>query len=171
MNKLNIALLSFFYLFFSRIHAQPILNNAVFPIIGDSFYIWLILKINYLMKKLALTTILFVFFALNGNAQTKKFSVGINLTENTICYIEITAIVYKNNLPIDYYEYVMFPNSEYGNEDLGYGPIKPFLGKSITLENHTSWNIRCRSKNDFLFNKNMDEKVVFRILNYTIIKD
>ena len=100
----------------------------------------------------------------------KSFSIT-NLTENTICYIEITAIVYKNNLPIDYYEYVMFPNSEYGNEDLGYGPIKPFLGKSITLENHTSWNIRCRSKNDFLFNKNMDEKVVFRILNYTIIKD
>lgn len=82
MIKLNIPLLSFFYLFCSSIHAQPILNNSVFPIIGDSLNTSLILKINYLMKQLALTTILFVFFALNGNTQTKKFSVGINLFPN-----------------------------------------------------------------------------------------
>ncbi len=39
-------------------------------------------KMNYLMKQLALTTILFVFFALSGNAQTKKFAFGINFYPN-----------------------------------------------------------------------------------------
>lgn len=34
------------------------------------------------MKQLSLTTILFVFFALSGNAQTKKFAFGINLYPN-----------------------------------------------------------------------------------------
>ncbi len=34
------------------------------------------------MKQISLTTILFVFFALNGNAQSKKFSFGINLFPN-----------------------------------------------------------------------------------------
>jgi hypothetical protein len=34
------------------------------------------------MKQLSLTTLLFVFFALSGNAQSKKFSFGINLFPN-----------------------------------------------------------------------------------------
>jgi hypothetical protein len=34
------------------------------------------------MKQLSLTTILFVFFALSGNAQTKKFAFGINFYPN-----------------------------------------------------------------------------------------
>lgn len=100
----------------------------------------------------------------------KGFSIT-NLTENTICYIQITAVVYKNNLPIDYFEFAMFPNSTYGNEGLGFGPIKPFLGKSLTLINSTQNNSRCRTDYGFHFNKNIDEKVVFRILNYTILED
>lgn len=93
-----------------------------------------------------------------------------NSTENSICSIDIVAIVYKNNLPIDYFEFTMFPDQQYGNEDLGFGPIKPFLGKTITLEDRTHWTFHCRTKNDFMFNKNEDEKVVFRILNYKIIE-
>jgi hypothetical protein len=92
-----------------------------------------------------------------------------NSTENTVCCIETVAIVYKNNIPIDYFEFTLFPDSEYGNKDLGKGPIKPFLGKSIVLDDRTLWNFRCRSENDFMFNKNLDERVVFRILNYSIL--
>lgn len=98
-----------------------------------------------------------------------SFSIS-NLTENTICDLEIVAIVYKNNLPIDYFEFTMFPNTKYGIEELGFGPIEPFLGKTVTLEDRTLWNFHSRSEHDFMFNRNIDERVVFRILNYRILE-
>ena len=93
-----------------------------------------------------------------------------NLTEIKICCLNVVAIVYKNNLPIDYFQFKMFPNSNYGNKDLGFGPIEPFLGKTITLEDRTLWDFHCRTELDFMFNRNIDEKVVFRILDYSILE-
>lgn len=98
-----------------------------------------------------------------------SFSIS-NLTENKICDLELVAIVYKNNLPIDYFEFKMFPNTKYGIKELGLGPIEPFLGKTVTLEDRSLWNFHCRSEDDFMFNKNIDERVVFRILNYRILE-
>ena len=105
----------------------------------------------------------------NFNQYLKKVSIT-NGTENAISDVEIIAIVYKNNLPIDYFEFTMFKNTKYGNEDLGFGPISPFLGKSIVLEDRTFWDFRCRTDLDFMFSKDFDEMVSFRILNYRIIE-
>ena len=99
----------------------------------------------------------------------RKISIT-NSTENWISDIKVVAIVYNDYNPVDYFEFTMFKYSQYGNKYLGFGPIKPFLGKSIILENRTHWNFRSRSKLDFMFNKDKEELVVFRILDYKIIE-
>lgn len=99
----------------------------------------------------------------------RKVSITNN-TENWISDINVVAIVYNKNYPVDYFEFTMFKDTQFGNKDLGFGPIKPFLGKSVILENRTNWNFRSRSNGDFMFNKDKDEIVVFRILNYKIIE-
>ena len=93
-----------------------------------------------------------------------------NGTENWISDIKVIAIVYNNNYPVDYFEFTMFKDTQYGNEDLGFGPIKPFLGKSVILEDRTHWNFRSRSELDFMFNKDKEDVFVFRILDYKIIE-
>jgi hypothetical protein len=97
-----------------------------------------------------------------------------NLTENSISDIHLVAIVYKNNLPIDYCEFTIFRgNYGYGNygaeKVYGIAPIEPFLGKTLTLIDGTMYNVHFDTDELSLrFNKNTDEKMVFRILDYSI---
>jgi S1-C subfamily serine protease len=89
-----------------------------------------------------------------------------NMTDNTIHSVEMIVIFYKNNLPVDYCEFTLFPNTK--EDYFGSGPIKPFLGKTITTTQRGSSN-RCSGYRFYLM-KDDDEKAVFRILNYSIME-
>jgi hypothetical protein len=106
----------------------------------------------------------------NGNGDFNQYLSRIsltNMTENTIHSVDMIVIFYKNNLPVDYCEFTLFPNSE--DDDFGSGPIKPFLGKTITSSARGGSFRRCPSY-DFGLAKDYEEKAVFRILNYSILE-
>jgi hypothetical protein len=88
MNKLNLPLLSFFYLFFASIYAQPTLNNSVFPIIGDvSEYGYLSSGQNILPGN-------------SGENITWDFSnLVLDLSTTTISYLEPSTTPYFNSFP------------------------------------------------------------------------
>ena len=97
-----------------------------------------------------------------------RFSITNN-TENEIQNISILAIVYKNNIPIDYLEFKLF---------VYYNGIKPFLGKTLTNRGvgvgnnrfHYDANYSSYGNDEFSCQKDNSEKVVFRILDYKIIE-
>lgn len=89
-----------------------------------------------------------------------RFSITNN-TENEIGDLSIIAIVLKNNTPIDYFEFKLFQ---------GENSIKPFLGKTIVNEYYATDKRYYISYNDINCDKNNNEKVVFRILDYKIIE-
>jgi hypothetical protein len=104
----------------------------------------------------------------NGDLDQYLSRISItNMTENTIHSVEIIAIFYKNNLPMDYCEFTLFPNST--EDDFGSGPIKPFLGKTITNKQVGRRTRRCPGY-QFELMKDKEEMAVFRILNYTILE-
>jgi S1-C subfamily serine protease len=89
-----------------------------------------------------------------------RFSITNN-TENEIKDISIIAIVFKNNMPIDYLEFKLFQ---------GQDSIKPYLGKTIVNSFYNTNNRFYIDYNGIKCDKNIDEKVVFRILDYKIIE-
>lgn len=104
----------------------------------------------------------------NGDLDQYVSTISVtNMTENTICSIQIIAIFYKNNIPVDYCEFTLFPNSI--EDAFGSGPIKPFLGKTITRVQRGRSSSRCPA-GSFQLMKNDDEKAVLRILNYSIVE-